>query len=1087
MKQYYALAWRIAAFVFCFQLLAPAAKAGPGDTIRVMTWVNDEYVWPVTHVETFYGFPDTSLQFRKIILRYTLGCASGGCDPWDVGAPIHAVRRLPGGATEDIEIARYITPYAKTGIWDFDVTDYHLLFRDSVTLKHRNASYTSGNQGYKVTMEFLFIEGEPAREAFDMTRLWQGGYNYGINTVGTRYELEPANPPYSYIYDQFLNISSTSSMNSGTVGSGSVNSMEAGGATAADARTQILLRASELTAAGINPGNITGMAVDVQTPGTTLRQLRVAMKHTTQTALSTSAVETSGLTEVYRANTTFATVGANTLVFVTPFNWNGSDNLLIDLSYDNSTPGSDNVFTGTNVGYNSLLTRRENDFYIAFQDTASVVLQGNAFSSIDSFITVAFWAAGDLNLQPQNDHVFEAIDASGNRVINCHLPWSNQRIYWDAGNDGGGSADRIEKFATPDQYQYYWNHYALVKNAATGEMKIYINGHLWHSGTGMVRRMYGIDRFRIGANAVGTSFYDGKVDEFQVWNVELDSTTIQNWMSRQIMPSHPQYANLVAYYRFNEGTGTTITDASPAALNAATPGTVVWEGYNRQSGHDFYPDQSMSMTRPNLRIEQAVYVATLDSVLADSVPSYVVNTYPVYNHFDSITPPMTVTVPTGAAQTALKFRTTGHGFGGNLNCAEFCNRIHTIKVNGSAFWNHNVWNDDCGMNACFPQGGTWIYDRAGWCPGEDVETFDVDMTPAMPAGSTVTLDYFAQDYTWNGQGSTPNWSLANHLIYFHAPTRVNDGEVWDVISPNNKFIHGRFNPICRQPEIEIRNSGTAPLTSLDIHYQVLGGPDSVFHWTGNLGFLEKEKVTVGELTWSGAQNTFKVWVSNPNGQSDEYAWNDTMYSHFSAAPSYPNEVFLLWKTNSVASETKYELKDIDGNVLYSQTPFIGPNTTYRDTFLLPQGCYTLRIYDTGKDGLSFFANNDGAGFARLMNVATGNALITFPPDFGTQLLHDFSVDTPLETDKPVTETRFDAYPNPTTGQLTLRAAFTHSQPATIQVVDLMGKTVLTKDLGPARNWTEQISLGGLSDGVYFVRMATESESLVRKIVLKKTE
>lgn len=1078
--------WQIATLWMFIMILSPFAKAGQGDTTRVMTWVNDEYVWPVTHVETFTGFPDSSKTFRKIILRYTLGCASGGCDPWDVGAPIHAVHNLPGGGTEDIEIARYITPYAKTGVWDFDVTDYHMLFRDSVTLKHRNASYTSGNQGYKVTMEFIFIEGTPPREALDIQRLWQGGYNYGINTVGTRYELEPGNPPYAYVWDKYLTINSTISLTSGTVGSGSVSINQVAGASAPDSRTQILIRASELTSAGINPGNITGLAFDAASAGSMLHQLTLSMRHTAQTALSTMAIESTGFTKVYQANTTFTT-GTNTLQFTTPFLWNGTDNLLLDVVYDNSAIGTDNLLNGNNAGYNSLLSRRDNDYYISFQDTASVVLPGTGFSSIDSFITVAFWVNGDLNLQPQNDQVFEAIDATGNRVLNCHLPWGNGRIYWDAGNDGGGSSDRIEQFATPDMYKYFWNHYALTKNVATGEMNIYRNGTLWFSGTGKTRRMYGIDRFRIGSNAVGTAFYDGKIDEFQVWNVALDATTIQDWMNRKITATHPNYSNLVAYYCFNEGTGTSIADSGPMGNNASTPGTVVWQGHNRQPAANRYPDDVVSMNRPNIRFEQGNYLSQIDSILVDSTPVYVVNTYPVYNHFDSITPPMTVTVPPNAVNTALKFRTTGHGFGGNANCAEFCQRIHTIKVNGTSWWDHNVWNDDCGMNACYPQGGTWIYDRAGWCPGEDVETFDVEMTPVMPAGATVTLDYSAPDYTWNGSGSTPNWSLANHLIYYDAPSFTNDAEVWDIISPNNKFIHNRFNPICRKPEIQIRNSGTAPLTSLKIHYMVEGGVDSVFNWTGNLPFLEKTKVTLGELNWNGSGNTFKVWVSEPNGTTDQYAWNDTMRSTFTTPPSYPNDIYLLWKTNNAGSETRYQLKDIDGNVLYEQSPFIGPNTTFRDTFQLPQGCYTFRLYDTGKDGLSFFANSDGSGFARLMSVPTGNALVTFNPDFGTQVLQDFTVDTPLETRDAFLQPKFDAFPNPTNGSLTIRATFANTQESQVKILDMMGQTVLSRNMNAAQSWEEQLDMSGLADGIYFVKLDSGKESVTRKIVLRKTE
>jgi hypothetical protein len=32
--------------------------------------------------------------------------------------------------------------------------------------------------------------------------------------------------------------------------------------------------------------------------------------------------------------------------------------------------------------------------------------------------------------------VFGGKNAAGNRVLNAHLPWSNGRVYWDAGNSG---------------------------------------------------------------------------------------------------------------------------------------------------------------------------------------------------------------------------------------------------------------------------------------------------------------------------------------------------------------------------------------------------------------------------------------------------------------------------------------------------------------------------------------------------------------------------------------------------------------------------------------------------------------------------
>ena len=42
--------------------------------------------------------------------------------------------------------------------------------------------------------------------------------------------------------------------------------------------------------------------------------------------------------------------------------------------------------------------------------------------------------------------------ANGYRVINCHLPWSNSRVYWDAGNNGTGSYDRVHELANINDF-----------------------------------------------------------------------------------------------------------------------------------------------------------------------------------------------------------------------------------------------------------------------------------------------------------------------------------------------------------------------------------------------------------------------------------------------------------------------------------------------------------------------------------------------------------------------------------------------------------------------------------------------------------
>ena len=66
----------------------------------------------------------------------------------------------------------------------------------------------------------------------------------------------------------------------------------------------------------------------------------------------------------------------------------------------------------------------------------------------------------------------------------------------------------------------------------------------------------------IGYNIYFSSeLFEGVIDEVRIWNVALDETTIQNWMYREVENSHDNYANLVSYWKMNEGTGQTVADS----------------------------------------------------------------------------------------------------------------------------------------------------------------------------------------------------------------------------------------------------------------------------------------------------------------------------------------------------------------------------------------------------------------------------------------------------------------------------------------------------------------------------------------------
>jgi len=68
--------------------------------------------------------------------------------------------------------------------------------------------------------------------------------------------------------------------------------------------------------------------------------------------------------------------------------------------------------------------------------------------------------------------------------------------------------------------------------------------------------------FRIGARLASSGNgaqggFVGDIDEVRLWNIGRTATEIASSRGAPIEPSAPGYASLVAYYRFDEGTGAT--------------------------------------------------------------------------------------------------------------------------------------------------------------------------------------------------------------------------------------------------------------------------------------------------------------------------------------------------------------------------------------------------------------------------------------------------------------------------------------------------------------------------------------------------
>ncbi len=458
------------------------------------------------------------------------------------------------------------------------------------------------------------------------------------------------------------------------------------------------------------------------------------------------------------------------------------------------------------------------------------------------------------------------------------------------------------------------------------------------------------------------------------------------------------------------------------------------------------------------------------------------------NPIENYLVPKTFPVDAGETNAMLRIIPTGHG-AGTQNCAEFCLKNYRVKVDGVQAFQQQIWRSDCGLNHLMHQAGTWLYDRANWCPGEKGTVREHDISGLITPGNAVTLDMDLDAYTNSVTSQNPNYIMAAQLITYGNPNFSNDISMEEILAPNNDFYYNRYNPICNNPIVVIKNTGANPVTSATITYGIRGATPSVYNWSGNLAFNQTVQVQLGAIDWTSLTNTpdeFYAYVSSPNGLVDDYAYNDTMHTYLNFPAQLPYSFVILFQSNLAYYETTYNIKDDQGNVVFNNG-LLSASTIFRDTVALAPGCYTFTINDSGKDGLSFFANNDGVGFIRFVNAFGPGVLKFFEADFGTRLSYQFTVDYLLTTPQVESKGVMNLYPNPASRLLTVDLAFPSAQSGVIHIRDAVGKLVHSEDFHQQDNPRLQHDLKGLPSGIYHVTATTPEFQLTRRLVVQPME
>lgn len=996
--------------------------------------------------------------------------------------------------------------------------------------------------------------------------------------------------------------------------SGSISVDDALDGSQHSGKTQYLFTAAELTTAGLTAGDIDGFLVEALNGGQ-INFLRVNVKGTPATTLDANNPETTGFTEVYFSNYTFQT-GDNRIQFSTPFNWNGTDNLLLELSFTNTVDDVNVELEGGAVTDKAIYAN--NEFSVDLSGNTHITVPTTAMTSISNEITVSFWAYGNPDFLPANTSIIHANNANGERNLNIHLPWSNSRVYFDCGNPGTGY-DRIDKAATVDELEGEWHHWAATKNATTGEMKLYLDGVLWHSGSNKTKPIELVEMV-IGKSNALTNNYKGQIDEVRVWDKALAETEILNWMNRSVNSTHPDYSHLVAYYQMDEGSGAVVNDVANSAVGDMSSSDV----WKFKRGVQLTREFQESDNRPNVTFFEGTYnysanlVTVLDSIerTPNIIQYYTIQTNPgtllhdvvvpttqlsvwhatpenIYdgetggvistvnvsaeNSTDPVvnleyykrypakieimsfvtpygvnldlgpegktwtfdmtdylpiftgtkrmtverggqwmedmdirflfivgTPPRDVIdfqqiwrpesrgytsimddryfpprdVPLNANGTYFKVRTaiTGHGQEG-----EFIPREHYIHVNNTALqhgW--TVWKE-CADNPIYPQGGTWVYDRAGWCPGAPTDVEHLDITSHVTAGQTANIDYGVT----TASGSS-NYIVNSQLVTYGPINHTLDAAIVEVKEPSNRVEFTRFNSICHEPKITIQNTGSTALTSLEIKYWVNDAAQPhVYQWSGNLEFLETAEVALpaNYILWNDLHpdnNQFIVELANPNGGVDQYAHNNKYISDFEIPDVWPSDIIVRFKTNQAPHESSYDIRDDQDNIIFQRSN-MSAGTQYKDTIHLSHGCYSFNVYDTDDDGIAWWANNDGNGFIRIREVGVSGTVKSFDGDFGDNIHFNFTTEVPLDVEDFESPDIVELYPNPASTVVNLRIDGLEEE-VNVEFYNLQGQKVKTAQINTVNGFYEgQLSIEKFPKGLYIVRVTDGYTSKELKI------
>jgi hypothetical protein len=292
------------------------------------------------------------------------------------------------------------------------------------------------------------------------------------------------------------------------------------------------------------------------------------------------------------------------------------------------------------------------------------------------------------------------------------------------------------------------------------------------------------------------------------------------------------------------------------------------------------------------------------------------------------------------------------------------------------------------------------------------------------------------------------------------------------------------------PSIMIKNMGSDTITTMEIGYKSGTNAQQIYNWTGSVSSSGKTaEIVLPQLNVVlGTSTPVELEIKSINGITQTGITSTTNILK-PILPDAVGKAKLRLYLDQYGSETSWNVKNSSGTIVaqggvYTDAAAAGTRLIESEFNLATAGCYTFEIKDKYGDGI-----NSGYGVGGYTIIDNDSTIIASSNGkYGLGEKKDIKLVSSIGlNDVENNISSLNVYPNPVKDIATLDITLSENTNATIQVVDLMGRTVI--DLGTksfkAGQSSIELNTTNLSNGMYFVKINSNNGVATKKITVSK--